>query len=79
MTGIFWWVRQLVLTAIGCFFIVFGIQILIGAYELKDPFSFILTFYASNFMILISAALVIGFVIRMFVAYRNSKRDSMDT
>jgi hypothetical protein len=79
MTGIVWWVRQLVLTVIGCFFIVFGIHILIASYELKDPFSFILTFYASNFIILISAALVIGFIIRMCTVYRNSKRDSMDT
>ena len=77
MTGIIWWIRQLVLTAIGCFFIVFGIHILIASYELKDPFSFILTFFASNFMILISAALVIGFISRMCIAYRNSKKDPM--
>ena len=79
MTGIVWWIRQLVLTAIACFFIVFGIHILIASYELKDPFSFILTFYASNFIILISAALVVGFITRMCITYRKSKKDPMDT
>ncbi len=77
MTGIIWWIRQLVLTAIGCFFIVFGINILIAAYDLNDPFSFILTFFASNLVILISAALVVGFITRMCIVYRNSKRDPM--
>lgn len=77
MTGIIWWIRQLVLTAIGCFFIAFGIHILIASYDLNDPFSFILTFFASNLIILISAALVVGFITRMCIAYRNSKRDPM--
>jgi hypothetical protein len=77
MTGIIWWIRQLVLTGIGCFFIWFGIQILIASYKLKEPFSFILTFFASNLVILISAALVVGFITRMWITYRNSKQDPM--
>ena len=76
MNDIFWWVRQIALTLIGCFFVLFGIHILISSYQLKDPTSFILTFFASNFMILISAALVIGFISRMFIAYRNAKKDT---
>lgn len=78
MIDIFWWIRQIALTAIGCFFMLFGIQILISSYRLNDPFSFILTFFASNFMILISAALVLGFIARMFSAYRNAKKPPPD-
>jgi hypothetical protein len=61
----FWWVRQILLTLVGCFFLLFGVQILIGAYGLNDPFSFILTLFASNLIILISAVLIIGFIYRM--------------
>nr|WP_281432357.1 hypothetical protein [Desulfatitalea alkaliphila] len=42
-----------------------GIQVLIGAYRLTDPFSFVLTFFAANFIILISAALSLGFALRL--------------
>ena len=68
-----WWIRQIVLILIGCFFLVFGIQLLVAAYGLADPISFILTFFASNFVILISAALVAGFVYRVVTALRQNR------
>lgn len=68
----FWWIRQIIFVLVGCFFLVFGIHVLLLAYQLKDPFSFIMTFFASNLIILISATLVVGFIIRMVSAYKNS-------
>ena len=59
----------------GLLFFVFGINVLIAAYQLKDPFSFIMTFFASNLIILISATLVAGFVIRMVKAYEDSRNN----
>jgi TRAP-type C4-dicarboxylate transport system permease small subunit len=58
-------VRQILLIAVGCFFLLFGVHLLISAYELNNPFWFVMTFFASNLIILISVALVIGFVIRL--------------
>ena len=71
----YWWVRQIVLVAIAGFYLVFGVQLLISAYQLNDPTSFIFTFYASNFIILFSGALLIGFVYRLVSAYRRLKQD----
>jgi len=70
MYTIFWWLRQSLLILAGCFFLTFGIHILIAAYQLKDPYSFIMAFFASNLIILISATLVLGFVLRMVRVYR---------
>lgn len=53
------------LLLIGLLFTLLGIQVLIGAYQLTDPFSFVLTFFAANFIILISAALSLGFALRL--------------
>jgi hypothetical protein len=78
MNNAFWWIRQVILVLVGCFFLLFGISILIAAYKLKDPFSFIMTFFASNLMILISATLVLGFIIRMVRVYRASKINEND-
>ena len=74
MLNPFWWIRQIVLILVGAFFLYYGIQLLIGAYDLKDPFIFIMTFFASNFIILISGTLVFGFAYRIVMALRQSKK-----
>jgi hypothetical protein len=61
----------------GCFFLIFGIHLLISAYQLKNPFWFIMTFFASNLIILISGALLVGFVFRM-LSLRGKSNDSDD-
>jgi hypothetical protein len=73
MSTLFWWLRQIVLISISAFFLYFGIRLLISAYEFNDPFTFLMTFFASNFIILISGTLIIGFVYRMITVYRLSK------
>ena len=76
MGGVFWWFRQVILILAGCFFLTFGIHILIAAYKLKNPYSFIMTFFASNLIILISATLIAGFIIRMIRVYKALKDDT---
>lgn len=71
--GTYWWVRQTVLIIIAGFYLIFGIQLLINAYALNDPTSFIFTFYASNFIILFSAALLAGFIYRLVTTYRRTR------
>jgi hypothetical protein len=75
-TGVstYWWIRQIILILIAGFYLVFGIQLLVSAYQLNDPGNFIATFYASNFMILISGALLVGFIYRLVAAYRRLKK-----
>ena len=65
--------RQIILISVSAFFLYFGIRLLISAYELNDPFTFLMTFFASNFIIFISGTLIIGFAYRMFTVYRQSK------
>ena len=69
----YWWIRQIILVAIAGFYLVFGIQLLVSAYQLNDPASFIFTFYASNFMILFSGALLVGFIYRLVATYRRTR------
>ena len=67
----YWWIRQVIVIVIAGFYLAFGIQLLISAYDLKNPSYFIFTFFASNFMILFSGALMVGFIIRMVTTYRR--------
>lgn len=78
MGSVSWWIRQGLLLMVSCFFLIFGIQLLTASYRFNDPFSFIMTFFASNFIILISATLLIGFICRMTKAYRERNKETGD-
>ncbi|WP_320042621.1 hypothetical protein [uncultured Desulfobacter sp.] len=66
----FWWIAQVLCFLISIFFFVFGIDLIRGAYGLDDPFSFIMTFFAASFIILISLAFSLVFLIKMIRVYR---------
>jgi hypothetical protein len=55
---------RIALGIIEVFFLFFGIYLLVLAYHLKDPFAFIMTFFASNLVILISAVFLLGLVLK---------------
>ena len=57
--------------AISSGFIIFGILILIGAYTIVIPHYFVLTFFASNFIILISGAILVGYSIQVVQRLRG--------
>ncbi len=76
MSIAFWWIRQIVFILAALFFTSFGIRVLISAYTLKDPFSFVLTFFASNLIILISLVMLVAFCIQIWKVmkgYRDNK------
>lgn len=68
-----WWTAQVLCILISLFFLVFGVDLIRGAYGLNDPFSFIMTFFAASFIILISLTLVLVFIIKMIRVYRRLK------
>jgi len=72
MTGILWWVRQVVFSLCACFFLLFAVHILLAAFGLEDPLYFIMTFLSSTFMIAISGAILAGLVYRMIRFFRSS-------
>ena len=68
-----WWISQIVLFVVAIFFIIFGIDLLYTAYQLNEPFSFIMTFFASNLIILISASLLLSFVLKIVTTLKKTK------
>jgi hypothetical protein len=79
--GPLWWLAQLMFTGLACFFLYFGISLLIASYQLPNPFSFIMTFFGACLMILISAVMAMGFIMRMrraLLADPVSHQDDLD-
>jgi hypothetical protein len=56
---------RIALGVVELFFLLFGIYLLILSYHLTDPFSFIMTFFASNLVILISAVFLLGLILKL--------------
>jgi hypothetical protein len=81
----FWWVWQLILLIVTGFFLLLGIEIVIYAYRLKNPYNFILSFFASNLIIMISLVILAGIIYRMIGVYRlirhkkNGIQDNSET
>jgi uncharacterized membrane protein YphA (DoxX/SURF4 family) len=79
MTGrpdsVSWWFNRLLLTAVSVVFLVFGILMLIGAYTILVPHFFVLTFFAANFIILVSGAVLLGYVIQMVQRLRRKQAE----
>jgi uncharacterized membrane protein YbhN (UPF0104 family) len=62
---------RIALGVVEVFFLLFGIYLLVLAYHFTDPVSFIMTFFASNLVILISAVLLLGLVLK----FRKKKEE----
>lgn len=69
------WIKYFFILLLSGAFLVFGIQLLIAAYKLNDPFLFIVSFFSSNLIILISATLFFGFIYRMIWCRKKEPDD----
>ena len=70
----YWWPSQTILLLISVFFLTFGVDLLLWAYSLDDPFNFIMTFFAACLIILISLTLLMGFIIKMARVYKRIRK-----
>ena len=73
---ILWWIKKIVVCLLSGFFMLFGIQVLISAYSQDDFGVFIILFFSSNFMILISAAIFFSYIYLMIRHCRG--KDAQD-
>lgn len=69
-------IKMIVLILVSVFFLIMGLDLLISAYQLKNPFTFVLVFFASNLMILISATLCLGFALRLKRSFKTPPPDN---
>ena len=66
---------MVLLALLSLFFLIFGIETLIGTFLLKNPFEFIMYFFSSNLIILVS---LVGIIYPAFKvhAFLKLKKDS---
>lgn len=78
MNRLLWWTTYTSCGVLSLFFLAFGVSLCRAAYRLKDPYHFILTFFASNFIILISAVIFIAVAVRVLGRLRGHRPTNDD-
>jgi hypothetical protein len=68
-----WWTVSTASAILSVFFLFLGIELCRASYKLDHPQQFILTFFASNFIILISAVFLAAVVVRMLARLRHGQ------
>jgi len=63
MGSCIWWGKNILLGILSVFFLIFGIETLIGAFHLRNPLEFVMYFFSANFMILAS---MVGIIYPVF-------------
>lgn len=59
-------IKPLIMAILSLFFLIFGLTILVGAYHLNNPLEFIMAFFSSSLIILISAVGIGTAVMRLY-------------
>jgi len=71
MNAFFWWISKLFIGIVSLFFFIRGLEVLIGSYSLNNPAEFIMYFFSSSMLILVSAVGIIYSAVRIFKRIRE--------
>jgi uncharacterized membrane protein len=72
MTPIFW-IRHIAVALVSLLFLAFGVYLLLSSYGMKNPHEFIMTFFASNLIILISLVGLLHPLLKIFLHLKSLK------
>jgi hypothetical protein len=59
LAAVLWWVKTTLPALLSLFFLIYGIETMLGAYSLKNPMEFMMYFFSASFMILVSSVGVV--------------------
>ena len=76
MTTILTWIKNVAILVLSGFFLIIGINTLIGSYQLNNPFEFVMYFFSASLLILVCIAGLIYFFFRIFpLKQKNETND----
>ena len=75
MGSCLWWGKNILIAIVSLFFLLFGTEALIGSFYLKNPLEFIIYFFSSSFMVLVS---IVGIIYPAFQVHALFKPRKLD-
>lgn len=75
MGSTLWWIKNIFIAFFAFFFLVFGLETLIGAFELKNPLEFIMFFFSASLMVLVSLVGIVYPILQVHSLYKSRNLD----
>jgi TRAP-type C4-dicarboxylate transport system permease small subunit len=60
------WVKNIVILLFSLFFLIIGINTMLGSFKLNNPMEFLMYFFSASLLILVCIVGVIYFIVRLF-------------
>lgn len=67
------WIKNIAVLIISVFFLIIGINTIIGAYGLNNPYEFVVYFFSASLLILVCISGLIYFFVRIFGLKKKMK------
>lgn len=61
------WVKNILILLLSLFFLMIGVNTLMGAYNLHNPFEFVMYFFSASLLILVCLVGIIYFISRLLM------------
>ena len=74
MTSFFSWFKIIIVFLFSIFFLLFGVETLMGAFQVKNPLEFIMYFFSASFVILVSLVGIIYTVSQTYSRFKSGKK-----
>jgi len=78
MDDLLWWGKQVIIICIAVIFLVTGINVLVASYSLTNPLEFIMYFFSSSMVILVSIVFLIYPAVRIYGRLWGEASDEVD-
>ncbi len=72
-------IKNIIVLLLSLFFLVFGIDILVGSFKLANPLEFVMTLFAASFIILFCVVGILYVFFRFFPNKPSGEMDHVDT
>ena len=70
------WIKNVVVLLVSLFFLIIGINLLLGSYNLKNPLEFVMYFFSASLLILVCIVGIIYFFSRFFTKKQSDGIDN---
>ncbi|MEN6374474.1 MAG: hypothetical protein ABFD75_06785 [Smithella sp.] len=73
------WIKYFAVFFVSLFFLIIGVNALIGSYSLKNPIEFVMYFFSSSLLILVCISGLIYFFIRIFSRKQKNETNTHES
>jgi hypothetical protein len=79
MTRTLIWIKNVLILILSLFFLIIGINTLLGSYQLNNPFEFVMYFFSASLLILVCIVGLIYFFFQIFSKRQKNEIDNVET